>query len=345
MTAFTAAWSLLKGDPVFSVKDIRDLRQQIKREKDTGIYDVNRGQTNLERLMGIYPLRQLYFNSEGLANPDYGLNAELSDRMFEEDYKQRMDTSPRPSPAKVVRIPDLYSDEYGQGVTYELQDKEGNMLSRVAGTEVSPEHNRYGKHVKNALPMLFGLHGKTPREHQRKGHYQRLLNTILHNNMNILSSSRNQNSQPFHESFQRRLPPSIDFERLTLPYDDIETSQKYLYQANPIKQSKERERYQATGWGDLRPDYGVAPMFDESNSPQDEKLANMVAQGYPKQTKLDDRRFLPEYNPDHPRHRQGYPYFRTKDGVPYSTADVIQDLYNDAYYEHPYSRSLGHLFG
>tara|TARA_R100000406_G_scaffold16888_3_gene10594 strand:- start:31834 stop:32874 length:1041 start_codon:yes stop_codon:yes gene_type:complete len=346
MTAFTAAWSLLKGDPVFSVNDIRELRRRMKRERETGHYDVNRGQTNLERLMGIYPLRQLRFMNEGLENVNDGfLNAEIADKTFEEGYKKRMDTSPRPTPAKVVRIPDLYSDEYGQGVTYELQDEEGNKLSRVAGTEVGRENNRYGKHVKNASPMLVGLHGRTPREHQRKGYYQQLLNTILHNNMNILSTSRNANSQPFHESFQRRLPPSIDFEQLTLPYDDIETSQKYLYQANPIKQSKEREKYRAAGWGDLQPDYGVAPMFGE---PEDERITNMkrdMAQGYQTQTRLDDKRFLPEYDVEHPRHRENYPYFRTKDGVPYSTNDVLQDLYNWDYSDHPYSRSLGELFG
>ena len=347
MTAFSTAWSLLKGDPVFSVDDIRELRRRMQRERDTGHYNVNRGKTALEQLMGIYPLRQKTFDpATGELNP-YGLHEDI-DKRFLEDYKKRManiDTPSRPSPAKVVLIPDLYGDEHGRGVTLELQDKEDNMLSRLGATLVEPEHNRYGKYVENTSPMLVGLHGNTPKEHQRKGYYQQLLNTILHSDMNILSTSRNRNSQPFHESFQRRLPPSIDFKRLTLPYDDIETSQKYLYQANPIKQSKEREKYRAAGWGDLQPDYGILPIVGE---PEDERITNFkrdMLQGYQTQTRLDDKRFLPERNPNHPRHRQGYPYFTTKDGVPYSTADVIQDLYNDAYYEHPYSRSLGRLFG
>ncbi len=159
-----------------------------------------------------------------------------------------IDAPSRPSPAKVVRIPDFYYDEQGQGVAYELQDKEGNMLSQLGGTEINPEYNRYGKHVENTSPMLVSLRGNTPKEHQRRGYYQQLLNTILHNNMNILSTSRNYNSQPFHESFQRRLPPSIDFSDVNpelqrhLPsHLRDKHSQKYLYQFNPIKQSK-RER-------------------------------------------------------------------------------------------------------
>jgi hypothetical protein len=356
MTAFSTAWSLLKdiksmgfdteGDPLFTIDDIRELQRRRQEEKDTGIYNQDRGRTALEQLMGIFPLRQQSINpSTGVMNPIMYTDAEKVDAHFKEGYKERMDTSPRSSPAKVVRIPESDGDEYGRGIMYQLQDEKGNMLSQLGATAVEPEYNRYGRYVKNTLPMLVGLHGKTPQEHQRKGYYQQLLNTILHNNMNILSTSRNYNSQPFHESFQRRLPPSIDFNQLKLPYDDIETSQKYLYQPNPIKQSKERQKYQAAGWGDLQPDYGVVPMFDEPNSLQDEKLTNMVAQGYPIQTQLSDKRFLPQRNPKHPNHSVYYNYFTTSDGVPYSTLDVMQDLYNDKYHEHPYSRSLGHLFG
>jgi len=166
MTAFTTAWSLLKGDPIFSVKDIRDLRERIKREKDTGVYDVNRGDTNLERLMGIYPLGQSRFTRAGIFDPDVPHNAENTDKRFRQGYRQRMDTSPRPTPTKVVRIPDFYQDEYGHGMAYELQDEKGNRLSRLDATKVTPEQNKYNEYIKNALPMLIGLHGKTPKEHQ-----------------------------------------------------------------------------------------------------------------------------------------------------------------------------------
>lgn len=347
MTAFSTAWSLLKGDPVFSVDDIRELRRRMQREKKTGHYNENRGRTALEQLMGIFPLRQKTFDpTTGELNP-YGLHEDI-DKKFLEDYKKRManiDTPSRPSPEKVVLIPD-FSGMGGEVVEFQLQDKEGNMLSRLGGTLVEPEDNRYGKHIENTSPLLVGLHGKTPKEHQRKGYYQQLLNSILHSDVNILSSSRNQNSQPFHESFQRRLPPVIDFNEIDAEKNqDYPHGRKYLYQANPIKQSKERQKYQAAGWGDLQPDYGILPLVNE---PEDERITEMrrfIAEGYPKQTRLDDRQFLPERSPDHPRHSVFYNYYRTKDGVPYSTHDVMQDLYNDAYYEHPYSRSLGHLFG
>ena len=352
MTAFSSAWSLLKNEPkpVYSVEDIRDLRQAMQSEKDTGVYDVNRGKTSLEQLMGIFPLRQKTFDpSTGELNP-YGLHEDI-DKRFLEGYKKRMDsrdTPSRSSPAKVVRIPDIYSDEFGQAIAYELQDEEGNTLSRVGGKLVEPNQDRirYTKHIENALPMLYGLHGRTPKKHQRQGYYQQLLNTILHNNMNILSSSRNQNSQPFHESFQRRLPPSIDFDEIDAERNKEHVhGRKYLYQPNPIKQSKEREKYRAAGYGDLLPDYGILPMVDE---PEDERITNMkrdFAQGYLTQTRLDDERFLPERDVEHPRHRQGYPYFKTKYGRPYSTNDVLSDPYNDEYEGHPGYKGLGHLFG
>lgn len=346
MTAFTTAWSLLKSDAVFTMDDVRDFRRRMREEKETGTFHPERGNKLLDKLMGVFPLRQQTFNPvTGEINPTVFPAQRISDS-FKEGYKKRMDTSPRPFPAKVVRIPDPHSDEYGQGVTYELQDKEGNLLSQLGGTEVDPEDSRYGKHIENAYPILQGLHGNTPTEHQRRGFYQRLLNTILRNNyMNILSTSRNQYSQPFHESFQRRLPPSIDFKELDAGlHKDWPHGRKYLYQPNRIKQSKEREKYRVAGWGDLQPDYGLLPMVDE---PEDERITNLkrdMAQGYQTQARLDDRRFLPEYDVEHPNHRREFPYFRTKDGVPYSTADVVADPYHWEYSEHPYSRALGDLF-
>ncbi len=84
MTAFTTAWSLLKGDPVFSVEDVRDLRERMQRERDTGVRSVDRGKTALEQLMGIYPLRQKTFDtSTGELNP-YGLHPDIDKRFSEE---------------------------------------------------------------------------------------------------------------------------------------------------------------------------------------------------------------------------------------------------------------------
>lgn len=345
MTAFTTAWSLLKGDGAFTIDDIINFRRRMREEEETGTYHPERGNKLLDKLMGVFPLRQQTFNPvTGKINPTV-FPADRIDEAFKEGYEKRMNTSPRPSPAKVVRIPDLLQDEYGEGLTFELQDKKGNVLSSVGGTAVKPEDSRYGKGVENKLRMLQGIHGRTPTEHQRRGYYQQLLNTILHNNLNILSSSRNQYSQPFHESFQRRLPPSIDFKELDAGrHKDWPHGRKYLYQPNPIKQSKERERYQAAGWGDLQPDYGILPMVDGKEEMIEHFVRN-IPQDTSTQARLDDRRFLPEYNVEHPNHRREFPYFRTKDGVPYSTADVVADPYHWDYSEHPYSRSLGELFG
>ncbi len=86
-------------------------------------------------------------------------------------------------------------------------------------------------------------------------------------------------------------------------------------------------------------------MVDE---PEDERLTDMkrrIDEGYLTQTRLDDKRFLPERNPEHPNHLPYRNYYETKDGEPYSTNDVLADPYHWDYGEHPYSRSLGHLFG
>ena len=339
MNAFDIAWSLLKNvrvpsssDPIFSVKDISNLRNQIKREKDTGVYDVNRGSTNLETLMGIYPLRQLRFNRESLESPDYGLNAAQSDRTFEEGYKQRMDTSPRLSPTKVVRR----TDYGGSGGKFTLEDDEGKVYSSLSGNLEDPEHIPYS----TANPTLMYISGNTTPGEQRKGYYEKLLNTILQNNINILSTARNSMSGPFHQKFQRRLPPNIDFDdKSSLLGEGLEGD--FMYMKNPILDSKNQAIRQVQGWGDLQPDYNVVPMVNVN--PRLSDLAQ-EHQGT-EQLTLNNRGFLASRNPENPMHDAYEPMFTTSKGESYSTNDVLQDKYNLDYQDHPYYAGLGHLFG
>lgn len=343
MNSFDIAWSLLKNvripsssDPLFSLKDIHNLRDQMKRERDTGIYDVNRGATNLERHMGINPLRQLRFYSEGLESPDYGSNAATTDSRFEEGYKQRMDTSPRLSPTKVVRR----TDYEGSGGRFTLEDDEGRVYSSLSGNLEDPERVPYS----TANPTLMYISGNTTPGEQRKGYYEKLLNTILQNNINILSTARNSMSGPFHQKFQGRLPPNIDFDdKSSVLGEGLEGD--FMYMKNPILDSKNQAIRQAQGWGDLQPDYNVVPMVNVKNT-INPRLSDLAQEHKgTEQLTLNNRGFLASRNPENPMHDAYEPMFTTPKGKIYSTNDVLQDKYNPDYEDHPYYAGLGHLFG
>ena len=337
MNAFDIAWSLLKNvrtkvpssnDPIFSVKEIRNLRDKMKRERDTGVYDVNRGSTKLEQYMGINPLRQLRFSREGLESPDYGLNAKTSDKTFEEGYKERMDTSPRLYPTKVVRR----TDYDGRGGRFTLEDDEGKEYSSLSGNLVDPEYSPYS----TANPTLMYLSGKTTPGERRKGYYEKLLNTILQNNINIQSTARNSMSGPFHQKFQGRLPPNIDFK---------EKDRDFTYMKNPILDSKNQTIRQVQGWGDLQPDYNVVPMINVKNT-INPRLSDLAQEHKgTEQLKLNNRGFLTSSNPENPMHDIHELMFTTPQGERYSTANVLADKYNPDYENHPYYEGLGHLFG
>lgn len=344
MIPFASAWTFLKQErKQFSAKDVHDLREKMQEEKKTKVYNSNRGQTQIENLMGIHPLRQTYFTRDNDLSRDMR-DASTIDREFAEGYKNRMNPPVSKLPTKVIR----YSD-YDNEVKFQLEDDEGKSYSQVGGKLIEPHRFRYGDNVKNALPTLTSINASTPEELQRRGYYNKLLNTILQNNMNIFSSTRNTNSQPFHENFQQRLPPNVDF---TTVYSNPEESvhgQRYLYQSNPIKQEKQKNKLQAMDWGDLQLDYNTAPMINASNNPSIKQFTEELERNKQKtgtqQTRLDDKFFLSQSNPEHPEHDNNFNYFKTNKGEPYSTFNVMIDPYNDDYENHPYFSGLGALFG
>lgn len=250
MNAFDIAWSLLKED-------------------DTMQYG--------ERAIN----RQRTLPTDGSSfMPVLADSAEVIDREFAEGLARRMDTSPPKKPTKVVRYRDTnWGDEYS------LQDDEGNKYSKVAGIVKDPEHMNARRGITTIYPTLSSLMAETQVGERRKGHYEKLLNTILQNNMNIHSTSRNNMSEPFHQKFQRRLPPNIDVDT---HLRNAIGMKEFVYSKNPIKDSKQQAVRNVQGWGDLQPDYNTLPMVDvqDTNNPQ---LDNLFEQQYgTRQTRLDD---------------------------------------------------------
>jgi len=251
MNAFDIAWSLLKED-------------------DTMQYG--------ERAVN----RQRVLPSDGSSfMPVLADSAEVIDREFAEGLARRMDTSPPKTPTKVVRYP-----EGNWGDKYVLEDDERNEYSQVSGMVRDSWDKGFNERqgISTVNPTLSSIMSETKHGERRKGHYERLLNTILQNNMNIHSTSRNYASEPFHQKFQGRLAPNIE---MHTRYNSI-GKPKFLYMKNPIKDSKQQAVRNVQGWGDLQPDYNTLPLvnFQDTIKPQ---LGNLFEQHYgTNQTSLND---------------------------------------------------------
>jgi len=255
MNAFDIAWSLLKEDDTMQFEEIKPkFKQTILPTGDNPLVD---------------NLRQRF------AGPPSKI-----DREFAEGLAQRMDTSPRKTPTKVVRYP-----ESSWGDKFALEDDEGNEYSQVSGMIRDSKGFNERQGISTANPTLSSIMSETKHGERRKGHYERLLNTILQNNMNIHSNSRNYASEPFHQKFQGRLPPNID---VNTNIRDAIGRREFVYMKDPIKDSKQQAVRNVQGWGDLQPDYNTLPMvnFQDTIKP---RLGNLFEQQYgTKQTSLND---------------------------------------------------------
>ena len=262
MNAFDIAWSLLK-------------------EEDTMIYDSRfRELSDLFRDRPVVNRQRTLPKDGSSFMPVLADSAEVIDREFAEGLARRMDTSPPKTPTRVVRYP-----ESNWGDEYVLEDDEGNEYSKVSGMVRDSESFNQRQGISTANPTLSSLMAQTREGERRKGHYERLLNTILQNNMNIHSTSRNYASEPFHQKFQRRLPPNID---VNAKLRDAVGRREFIYMKDPIKDSKQQAVRNVQGWGDLQPDYNTLPMvnFQDTIKPQ---LGNLSMQHRgTRQTSLDD---------------------------------------------------------
>ena len=100
----------------------------------------------------------------------------------------------------------------------------------VSHIEWNPNQNKYTLRgtgdeelstLKPGMPMgesafpegdmpLMDILGETPRKFGRKGYYQKLLRGLLNAGIDILSDSRNPESNPFHQKFIQNLPPNLE---------------------------------------------------------------------------------------------------------------------------------------
>jgi hypothetical protein len=249
MNAFDIAWSLLKEDDTMEYGEQAVSRQRV----------LPRGGSSFM--------------------PVLADSAEIIDREFAEGLAQRMDTSPPKTPTRVVR-----GREGNWGDEYTLEDDERKEYSRLSGMIRNPEEMNERRRVSTANPTLSSLMAETQSNERRKGHYEKLLNTILQNNMNIHSTSRNYASKPFHQKFQRRLAPNIE---MHTRYNSVGRPE-FVYMKDPIKDSKQQSVRNVQGWGDLQPDYNTLPMVDFQDTIKP-RLSNSFKQQYDtRQTRLDD---------------------------------------------------------
>jgi hypothetical protein len=305
MNAFDIAWSLLK-------------------EEDTMILERNKPKFK----QAILPT--------GNNSLVHSLPPSTIDRKFAQGLARRMDTSPSKTPTRVVRYP-----EGNWGDEYVLEDDDKNEYSRLSGMVRDSESFNQRQGISTANPTLSSLMAQTRESERRKGHYERLLNTLLQNNMNIHSTSRNHASEPFHQKFQRRLPPNID---VNAKLRDAVGRREFIYMKDPIKDSKQQAVRNVQGWGDLQPDYNTLPIVDFQDTIKP-RLSDLAQEHKgTEQLRLGERGFLASSNPENPMHDIHEMMFRTPSGKPYSTQHVLMDKYNPDYEDHPYHQGLGILF-
>jgi hypothetical protein len=311
MNAFDIAWSLLKEDDTMQFEEIKPkFKQTILPTGDNPLVD---------------NLRQRF------AGPPSKI-----DREFAEGLARRMDTSPPKKPTRVKRVP-----EGSWGNKYVLEDDEGKKYSKVAGQELNPDYFKQRFGITTINPTLSNIMGATMSGEERKGHYEKLLNTLLQNNINIRSSSRNYASEPFHQKFQRRLAPNIDMQTR---HNSVGRPD-FVYMKDPIKDSKAQAVRDVQGWGDLQPDYNTLPLVDLQDTIKP-RLSDLTQEHKgTEQLRLGERAFLASSNPENPMHNIHEMMFRTPSGKPYSTQHVLMDKYNPDYEDHPYHQGLGILFG
>ena len=254
MNAFDIAWSLLKEDDTMVLERNKPkFKQAILPTGDNSL---------------VHNLRQ-YF-----ADPPSEI-----DREFAEGLARRMDTSPPKKPTRVKRVP-----EGNWGNKYFLEDDEGKVYSNVSGQELNPDYFKQRFGITTINPTLSNIMGATMSGEGRKGYYEKLLNTLLQNNINIRSSSRNYASEPFHQKFQRRLAPNID---LQIRHNSV-GRQDFTYMKDPIKKSKAQAVRDVQDWGDLQPDSNTLPLIDVQDTIQP-RLNDLSEQQWgTRQTSLND---------------------------------------------------------
>tara|TARA_R100000406_G_scaffold16888_3_gene10596 strand:- start:33461 stop:35029 length:1569 start_codon:yes stop_codon:yes gene_type:complete len=195
-------------------------------------------------------------------------------RDFRTGYEQRMRFKEgQPTPTK-VEVRSIGNDHR----RFALVDDEGNEYSKVSGINL---HDKDARRIPTVTNTIGGLDAVTYPVHQRKGYYRNLLDTLLQNKIGVVSNNRNPHmSQPFHESFQQRLPKNIQVagreedKSKTLTESRDRTMNMYRYGFDPESEKQAFKDMDVTGdWGDLKPMFGSQyPMFGTVDKPLPSRL-------------------------------------------------------------------------
>jgi hypothetical protein len=148
--------------------------------------------------------RQTVFPEPGeLVNPHTPLGRRglserrFVDKHFEQKLRERKEREPG-LPARITLGPNEIGDDM-----YALRDEAGNVLSSITFDDMFNENE------------VIDYYGETPRQQRRKGYYRDLFENLLRHGVDITSTSRNQNSNPFHFNFLQNLPSDIDANVIT----------------------------------------------------------------------------------------------------------------------------------
>lgn len=175
----------------------------------------------------------------------------------------------RRQPARLVRTfenPFEASRQYGNYVTYALEDEAGERLAEI--------HADRDKRIDEFA-------GEVPAPHRRKGYYRELIENIIRHGFPLSSHSRNHMSDPFHKKFIRTLPDDIDVD--TDPDSDGDSRyDEHHYSHTPFFP---REHGPGGDWGDLRGPHRITvPFFDrtsETHRPKDIEIPSTTTGARP----------------------------------------------------------------
>ena len=170
-------------------------------------------------LLKAKPFQAVFPEPGELVNPNTPLGRRgLSERRFDDKYFER---KLRERKEREPGLPDHItlgpSETFGPNTgidEYALRDSAGNILSSI----------NYDKLLNEMAgdAAVIDYSGETPPQQRRKGYYRNLIENLLRHGVDITSTARNQNSNPFHFNFLQNLPSDIDAN--VIPQGDHEAS-------------------------------------------------------------------------------------------------------------------------
>lgn len=150
-------------------------------------------------LLKAKPFQAVFPEPGELVNPHTPLGRRgLSERRFDDKY---FESKLRERKQREPGLPDhitLGLDEVSGNNVYALRDKAGNLLSSITFDDMFNDGD------------VVDYYGETAPQQRRKGYYRDLIENLLRHGVDVTSTTRNQESNPFHRKFLETLPSDID---------------------------------------------------------------------------------------------------------------------------------------